>query len=90
MTQIFGSEAIQFQLIPERVNRFLARPDPIVLHYTLDPNLPPPEKPVAYDVEVRVEDASLKSKMTHVILNMAPETAKELSKLDEEVRRTLV
>ncbi len=83
--QIFGTEPFPFRLIPERVNRYLARSDPIVLHYTLDPSQPPPEKPVAYDVDIRVEDTSLKSRMSHVVMNMAPESAKELSKLDDEV-----
>ncbi|KAI0826100.1 SWI/SNF complex 60 kDa subunit [Irpex lacteus] len=82
---IFGTEPFPFRLIPERVNRYLARSDPIVLHYTLDPSQPPPEKPVAYDVDIRVEDTSLKSRMSHVVMNMAPESAKELSKLDDEI-----
>jgi SWI/SNF-related matrix-associated actin-dependent regulator of chromatin subfamily D len=64
--------------------------DPIVLHYTIDPTQPPPEKPVAYDVEIRVEDTSLKSRMSHVVMNMAPESAKELSKLDDEVRSPFI
>jgi SWI/SNF-related matrix-associated actin-dependent regulator of chromatin subfamily D len=43
--QIFGVEAIPFQQLPEIMMRFLLPPDPIVLHYTLNPSIAPPEKP---------------------------------------------
>ena len=61
------------------------RSDPLVLHYTIDPSQPPPEKPAAYDVEMRIEDSTLKTRMSHVVTNMTPESAKELAKLDDEV-----
>ena len=61
------------------------KPDPIVLHYTINPSVPPPEKPVAYDVEMKLDDANLKTRMTHVILGMSAESSKELTKLDDEV-----
>lgn len=86
ITQIFGQEPFPFQLIPERINRFLMRADPIVLYYTLDPSLPPPERPTAYDVEVKVDDTSLKGRMNHVVMSMSPDSSKDLSKLDDEVR----
>ena len=84
--KIFGQEAIQFQQIPERVNRFLMKADPIILHYTLNPSVPPPDKPSAYDIEIKVDDATMKSRMSHVAVNMLPETVKELTRLDDEVR----
>ena len=84
--KIFGSEAIQFQQIPERVNRFLLKPDPIVLNYTINPSVPPPDKPAAYDVEIKIDDMNLKSRMNHVAITMAADSAKELTKLDDEVR----
>lgn len=84
--QIFGQEPFPFQVIPERVNRYLMRADPIVLHYTLDPTQSPPERPAAYDVEVRVDDQSLKGRISHVVMSMSPESSKELNKLDDEVR----
>ena len=85
LAKIFGQDAIQFQQIPERVSRFLMKADPIILHYTLNPSVLPPEKPIAYDVEIKVEDATMKSRMTHVAVNMLPETVKELTRLDDEV-----
>ena len=84
-SQIFGADAIHFSQIPERVNRFLMKADPIILHYTLDPTVPPPEKPVAYDIEIKVDDIVMKSRMTHAVVNMTAESQKELAKLDEEV-----
>lgn len=83
--QIFGATEIVFQQIPMRVDRFLEPPEPIVLNYTLNPGMPPPDKAVAFDVEIKVDDTNLKTRMSHVVLSMAPESAKELSKIDEEV-----
>lgn len=82
---MFGSEIVTFQHLPELVNRFLLPPDPIVLHYTLNPALPPPEKPSAWDVEVKLDDSGLKSRMSHAVVQMASDTARDLAKLDDEV-----
>lgn len=73
-----------FQQLPEIVNRYLAPPEPIILHYTLNPAVAPPEKPAAWDVEVKVDDSNLKGRMQHVVMSMAQDSAKELTKLDEE------
>lgn len=87
--QLFRLDQLSFQQIPELVNHFLQPPDPIVLHYTIKPNEPPPASPQAWDVEVKTEDTSLKSRMNQVILNMNTESARELAKYDEEVCRDL-
>ena len=63
------------------MNRFLLPPEPIILHYTLNPAIPPPEKPAAWDVEVKLDDSSLKARMQHVVMSMASDSAKELTKL---------
>lgn len=73
-----------FQKLPELVNRFLVPPDPIVLHYTINPASPPPERPQAYDVEVKMEDTALKHRMA-VTINANKDSAHTLLKLDEEV-----
>lgn len=83
--QIFGTESVLFQQLPELVNRYLLPPDPIVLHYTLNPGVPPLDKPGAWDVEVKLDDSGLKGRMSHVVVQMAQDTAKNLVKLDEEV-----
>lgn len=62
----------------------MAAPDPIVLHYNLNPAVPPPERPTAWDVELKVEDLALKNRMA-VTVNTSKESAQALLKLDEEV-----
>ncbi|KAI0070675.1 BAR-domain-containing protein [Panus rudis PR-1116 ss-1] len=80
-----NAESISFYQIPEILLRYLLPPDPIVLHYTLDPSKAPPEKPIAYDVEVKVDDAALRARMNHVVIGMSQDTARELSKIDDEI-----
>lgn len=82
--QIFGVEPVIFQKLPEIVNRYLAAPDPIVLHYNLNPAVPPPDRPSAWDVELKIEDSALKNRMA-VTVNTSKESAQALLKLDEEV-----
>lgn len=75
---------MSFQKLPEIVNRYLAPPEPIVLHYTVNPAVAPPERPSAWDVEVKMEDAVLRAKM-NVLIQSTKESTQTLSKLDEEV-----
>ncbi|KAJ2936368.1 hypothetical protein H1R20_g727, partial [Candolleomyces eurysporus] len=81
---IFGGEGISFQMLPDLVNRFLVVPDPIVLWYTVNPGAPPPERPQAYDVEVKMEDAAMKGRMA-AMLQSSKESGATLMKLDEEI-----
>ena len=74
-----------FQHLPEIVNRFLAAPDPVILHYTINPTVPPPEKPSAWDVELKLDDSNMKGRMQHAVTSMSSDSAKELTKLDEEI-----
>ncbi|OCH90078.1 SWI/SNF complex 60 kDa subunit [Obba rivulosa] len=82
---LFGQDTLLFQQLPEFVNRYLVPADAIILHYTINPALPPPEKPSAWDVEVKVDDVNLKSRMNHSVIQMSSETARELAKMDEEI-----
>lgn len=82
--KIFGADTIPFQKIPDLVNRYLVAPDPIMLHYMINPSLPPPDRPSAYDVEVKMEDTALRSRMA-VMVQSNKESSQALSKLDEEV-----
>lgn len=81
---IFGGDNIAFQKLPEVVNRYLAAPEPIVLHYTIDPTIPPPERHSIWDVEIKMEDLSLKSRMA-VTIHQSKESAQALAKMDEEI-----
>ncbi|KAH8102680.1 SWI/SNF complex 60 kDa subunit [Cristinia sonorae] len=85
LRHLFRVDAFPFNQIPDLVNRFLMPPDPIVLHYTLNPQHAPPEKPSAWDVEVKIDDTNLRSRMNGLVVGVAQETAKELVKIDEEV-----
>jgi SWI/SNF-related matrix-associated actin-dependent regulator of chromatin subfamily D len=52
----------------------------------VNPSTPPPERPTAWDIELKLEDVTLKSKMQAVTLNASRDTLRELTKLDDEVR----
>ena len=67
------------------VNRYLAPPNPVVINYTVNPSMPPPERLAAWDIELKLEDVALKSKMQGVTLNPSRDTLRELTKLDDEV-----
>ncbi|KZT05056.1 SWI/SNF complex 60 kDa subunit [Laetiporus sulphureus 93-53] len=81
---IFGGDAAYFHQLPEMINRFLLAPDPIVLHYTINPASPAPEKPSAWDVELKLDDSALKTRMAYVV-QMATESMRDLAKLDDEI-----
>ncbi|KAJ6591769.1 SWI/SNF complex 60 kDa subunit [Mycena vulgaris] len=81
---IFNGESILFQKLPELVNRCLAAPDPIILHYMINPTIPAPERPMAWDVEVKTEDTALKGRM-NVMVQANKDSAQNLAKIDEEI-----
>ncbi|KAF9007018.1 hypothetical protein BDQ17DRAFT_1389154 [Cyathus striatus] len=81
---VFGAENVKFHDIPQIANRFLAVPDPIVLHYTVNPTIPPPERPSAWDVEIKTEDTSMKNRMT-ALVQTSKESSQQMVKLDEEI-----
>ncbi|KAF5375399.1 hypothetical protein D9615_007956 [Tricholomella constricta] len=81
---IFNGDSILFQKLPEVVNRYLAAPDPIILHYTINPAIPPPERPSAWDVEIKMEDLSLKGRMAAMV-SQSKESTQMLTKMDEEI-----
>lgn len=59
--------------------------DPVILHYHIDPSQPPPERPQAWDVEVKMEDLALKAKMTSVTVGAQREGVREIMQIDEKV-----
>lgn len=75
-----------FQQLPELANRFLMPPDPVVLHYLIDPSFAASERPSAWDVEVKLDDLSLKNRMKNATLDANPATTKTLTEIDDEVR----
>ncbi|KAJ6533357.1 SWI/SNF complex 60 kDa subunit [Mycena sp. CBHHK59/15] len=81
---IFNGESILFQKLPELVNRCLTAPDPIILHYMINPTIPSPERPLAWDVEVKMEDTILKGRMS-VMVQPNKESVQNLAKIDDEI-----
>ncbi|KAJ7432627.1 SWI/SNF complex protein [Mycena galericulata] len=81
---IFNGENILFQKLPELVNRCLAAPDPIILHYMINPTIPAPERPMAWDVELKTEDVAMKGRMS-VMVQANKESMQNLARIDEEI-----
>lgn len=82
--QIFQVDAIPFHILPDVVNRFLGPPEAITIHYTINPQQPPPERPQALDIEVKMEDLALKAKMTNVTVGVQKEGVREIMQIDEK------
>jgi len=76
-----------FHQLPELVNRYLAPPDPVVIHYYINPAQVPPERPSAWDIEVKMEDMTLKNRIM-VTVQSSKDSMSDLSKLDDEVTST--
>ncbi|KAG2137476.1 BAR-domain-containing protein [Suillus clintonianus] len=81
---IFGGEGIMFHQLPELVNRYLMPPDPVVIHYSFNPAQVPPERPSAWDIEVKMEDTSLKNRIM-VTVQSSKDSMSDLTKLDDEI-----
>ena len=60
--------------------------DPVILHYTLNPSQPPPDRPQAWDIEIKMEDLALKAKMTSVTVAGQKDEMKEIAAMDEKVQ----
>ncbi|KAF8588121.1 SWI/SNF complex 60 kDa subunit [Ramaria rubella] len=80
---IFGVDQITFQQLPDVVNRCLKPVDPVVLSYTINVEPGNTSGMKAYDIEIAMDDAALKAKMTAV--HAPGESAKQLAALDEEI-----
>ncbi|KAG1853157.1 SWI/SNF complex 60 kDa subunit [Suillus subalutaceus] len=81
---IFGGDGIMFHQLPELVNRYLMPPDPVVVHYSINPAQVPPERPSAWDIEVKMEDTSLKNRIM-VTVQSSKDSMSDLTKLDDEI-----
>ncbi|KAG7087361.1 hypothetical protein E1B28_013334 [Marasmius oreades] len=79
-----GHETVPFAKLPEFVTRYLMPPEPILLHYQLDPSMLPPERPSAWDVEIKMEDAAAKARLG-VLIQPNKEATVQITKMDEEI-----
>ncbi|KAF9463399.1 SWI/SNF complex protein [Collybia nuda] len=81
---IFHAESVLFDVLPDIVNRYLTAPDPIIIHYTVNPAVQPPERPSAWDLDIKMEDTLLKTKMSTLVV-ATKESSQTLVKMDEEI-----
>lgn len=79
-----GHETMPFAKLPEVITRYLVPPEPILLHYQFDPSMPPPERPSAWDVEIKMEDTYAKTRMG-MLINPSKEATVQIAKMDEEI-----
>ncbi|KAF9265064.1 SWI/SNF complex 60 kDa subunit [Marasmius fiardii PR-910] len=79
-----GHETLPFAKLPEVLTRYLMPPEPILLHYQIDPSMPPPERPSAWDVEIKMEDTSAKTRMG-MLIHPSKEATLQIAKMDEEI-----
>jgi SWI/SNF-related matrix-associated actin-dependent regulator of chromatin subfamily D len=49
------ADTTPFNILPER---YLAPPNPVVIYYTVNLPVSPPERPAAWDIELKVENAT--------------------------------
>ncbi|RCH81718.1 SWI/SNF complex component snf12, partial [Rhizopus stolonifer] len=82
MQALFQASTIQFDQIPNLVNRYVTQPDPIVLEYTVRVDKRFHTLPKAYDVDVEL-DSVLKQKMMNVV--SASQVQKDILALDDKV-----
>lgn len=82
MSQIFGVPQIQCSELPELINRFLSRPDPIVLEYKIRVDKQFNQSSKAYDVDVEL-DSIVKQKMMNVVAATQPQ--KDIMGLDDKI-----
>jgi SWI/SNF-related matrix-associated actin-dependent regulator of chromatin subfamily D len=82
MSQIFGVSQIQCSELPDIINRFLSRPDPIVLDYTIRVDKQFSQSSKAYDVDVEL-DSVLRQKMMNVVAATQPQ--KDIMGLDDKI-----
>ncbi|KAI8365192.1 uncharacterized protein BYT42DRAFT_505765, partial [Radiomyces spectabilis] len=82
LMQIFGAPQIHFSQLPDLINRHLARPDPIVIPYTIRVDKPLHQSSNAFDIEVE-QDSPLRQKMMEVIASS--QMQKDVSGLDDKI-----
>ncbi|KAI9310692.1 SWI/SNF and RSC complex subunit Ssr3 [Dichotomocladium elegans] len=82
LQQLFNAPTIQFTQIPDLLNNHLARPDPIVIHYTVRTDKDFHQSPQAYDLDVEL-DSVVRQKMMNSVAST--QSQKEVMALDDKV-----
>ncbi|KAG8997414.1 hypothetical protein FRB90_012513, partial [Tulasnella sp. 427] len=84
LSQAFQMAEVQFNNIPELVNRFLATPDPVVLHHIISVEQPIAPNMQAFDIDVDMDDVFLKGKMNQALLSYSSEAQAAIATVDDE------
>ncbi|KAG0056863.1 SWI SNF, matrix associated, actin dependent regulator of chromatin, sub d, member 1 [Gryganskiella cystojenkinii] len=71
LATLFNLPKISFPALPELIGRFLSPPDPIVLEYTVRVDKPYHLSSHCYDLDVEVDDPTLKTKISSLISSTA-------------------
>ncbi|KAG9027673.1 SWI/SNF complex component snf12 [Tulasnella sp. JGI-2019a] len=85
LASIFNLVEINFSALPELVNRYLSPPDPILLQHVIQVEQNASPNMQAFDVDVDMDDTTLKQKMNQALLSYGAEAQATLTALDEEV-----
>ncbi|KAK0560316.1 SWI/SNF and RSC complex subunit Ssr3 [Tilletia horrida] len=84
---LFKVETIAFHHVPEVVNRFLSPVHPVVLEYYIRTDKAEHKSPVAYDVEVEMEDQNVRVRQHEVLrkFDHGTDLSKQILDLDDEI-----
>ncbi|KAE8216234.1 hypothetical protein CF327_g599 [Tilletia walkeri] len=87
LTALFKVETIAFHHVPEVVNRFLSPVHPVVLEYYVRTDKAEHKSPVAYDVEVEMEDQNVRARQHEVLrkFDHSTDLSKQVLDLDDEI-----
>ncbi|KAK0554249.1 SWI/SNF and RSC complex subunit Ssr3 [Tilletia horrida] len=87
LAALFKVDSIAFHHIPEVVNRFLSPVHPVVLEYYVRTDKAEHKSPVAYDVEIEMEDQNVRARQHEVLrkFDHGTDLSKQILDLDDEI-----
>ncbi|GJJ72767.1 SWI/SNF-related matrix-associated actin-dependent regulator of chromatin subfamily D [Entomortierella parvispora] len=90
LAALFNQPKISFPSLPELIGRFLSPPDPIVLEYTVRVDKPYHLSSHCYDLDVEVDDPTVKTKISSLISSTAMSSMtgslpKQIHAYDEQI-----
>ncbi|KAL9931962.1 hypothetical protein V8E36_009277 [Tilletia maclaganii] len=87
LAALFKVDSISFHHVPEVVNRFLSPVHPVVLEYYVRTDKAEHKSPVAYDVEIEMEDQNVRARQHEVLrkFDHSTDLSKQILDLDDEI-----
>lgn len=82
---VMGFQEVAFANLPEVINQFLLPADPITLYHTISVEQPSVSNMQAFDIDIDLDDVSLKQKISQTLLMYSNEAQTSISALDDEV-----